>query len=229
MGPDALAPPHQKSPTRDVSEAERLVRRLTDPRDSEQRLNELFAFMKSSGENETEARAAISAILNPAAQTFVWRALDRRSGDADGAAGAGAGPRSPQPTSPVRAAMRDLPSPPLPPGLGSRRISGVAATAGNGGNGSFGTTSGNSSANTSGTSGTARPASMIDRSAPVDDQLAQLKAVFGRATSRSSGGASPTKAGSVSPTRPVSEYDPSAPARPALQRPMSEVQPRSEM
>ncbi len=210
MGPDTLAPPIQKSPSRDVSEAERLVRRLTDPRDSEQRLNELHAFMKASDSNETEARAAIASILNPAAQTFVWRALDRRSEAAE--------PRSPPPTSPVKS-VRDLPSPPLagtglPGGLGSRRISGLS--------GPSGASSGTSSA-TSSTSTGPRPASMIDRSAPVDDQLAQLKAVFGRATSRHSGG-TPTK----SPTRPVSEFEPAAP-RPALPRPMSEFQPRGEM
>ncbi|BEJ15612.1 hypothetical protein CspHIS471_0502170 [Cutaneotrichosporon sp. HIS471] len=206
MGPDILAPPIQKSPSRDVSEAERLVRRLTDPRDSEQRLNELHAFMKASDSNETEARAAISAILNPAAQTFVWRALDRRSEAAE--------PRSPPPTSPVKG-VRDLPSPPLsglPAGLGSRRISGIS-----------GPSSGTSSATSSTTSAMVRPASMIDRTAPVDDQLAQLKAVFGRATSRHSGG-TPTK----SPTRPMSEIEPGTP-RPSLPRPMSEFQPRGEM
>lgn len=180
-----------KSPTRDLSDAERLVRRLTDPRDSEQRLNELYAFMKSSPENEAEARTAISSILTSAAQTFVWRAIDRRTGDDE--------PKSPPPShSPIRSPIRDLQSPPLS-GLassGSRRPS-------------MGP----------------RPSSMIDRTQPVDDQLAQLKAVFGRASSRTSGGSTPR--GSPS-GRPMSEIAPSPSAeRPSLgsmQRPMSEIQ-----
>lgn len=71
--------------------------------------------MKSSPENETEARTAISAILNPAAQTFVWRALDRRSGDAE--------PRSPVTASPVRSPIREYHSPPLAAPVASQRSS----------------------------------------------------------------------------------------------------------
>lgn len=190
MGPPdhPLPTPQSRSPTRELSDAERLVRRLTDPRDSEQRLNELYAFMKSSPENEAEARAAISSILTSAAQTFVWRAIDRRTGDDE--------PKSPPPQSPLRSPVRDIQSPPL--GAPLRRPSLHQ-----------------------------RPSSMIDRSQPVDDQLAQLKAVFGRATSRTSGG-TPSR-GSPS-GRPMSEISSPSGERPSLaatQRPMSEIQRRS--
>lgn len=99
MGPDTM--PKSPPPARDVPEAERLVRRLTDTRDNEQRLNELHAFMKQSPENEAEVRAAIASTLNPAAQTFVWRALDRRNAVDQ--------PMSP----PSRSPVRELQSPPL--------------------------------------------------------------------------------------------------------------------
>ncbi|KAL1407788.1 hypothetical protein Q8F55_007223 [Vanrija albida] len=186
--PEPPAPPVSKSPTRDVSEAERLVRRLTDTRDSEQRLNELHAFMKSSPENEAEARAAVASILNPAAQTFVWRAIDRRSGE-------GAEPRSPTvaaapvpPASPTRSPVRELTSPPL---SNASSVSGPSRR----------------------TSLAPRPSSMAgyDKNAPVDDQLAQLKAVFAR-TSRTSG-SSPT-------TRPLSDYER---VSPTPERPLSEI------
>ncbi|TXT09213.1 hypothetical protein VHUM_02687 [Vanrija humicola] len=200
--PEPPAPPVSKSPTRDVSEAERLVRRLTDTRDSEQRLNELHAFMKSSPENEAEARAAVASILNPAAQTFVWRAIDRRSGE-------GAEPRSPtvasanvQPSSPIRSPVRELTSPPL---SNASSVSGPSRR----------------------TSLAPRPSSMAgyDKNAPVDDQLAQLKAVFAR-TSRTSGSSPTTRPLSdherVSPTpeRPLSDSDPLRAAR----RPLSELE-----
>lgn len=181
MGPDAAPAQPNKSPTRDLSDAERLVRRLTDPRDSEQRLNELYAFMKSSPENEAEARAAISSILTSAAQTFVWRAIDRRTGDDE--------PKSPSVTSPMRSPVSDMQSPPLGPRRPSMGL---------------------------------RPSSMIDRTQPVDDQLAQLKAVFGRASSRTSGGTTPRD----SPGRPMSEISSPSERPMSAQRPMSEIQPR---
>lgn len=98
LGPESMP---KSPPARDVSDAERLVRRLTDTRDNEQRLNELHAFMKLSPENEAEVRAAIASTLNPAAQTFVWRALDRRNA-------------VDQPLSPTsRSPVNELHSPPL--------------------------------------------------------------------------------------------------------------------
>lgn len=110
MGPDAM--PKSPPPPRDVPEAERLVRRLTDTRDNEQRLNELHAFMKLSPENEVEVRAAIASTLNPAAQTFVWRALDRRNAVDQ--------PMSP----PSRSPVRELASPPLSATTSRQSLSG---------------------------------------------------------------------------------------------------------
>lgn len=114
MGPDSM--PKSPPPPRDVPEAERLVRRLTDTRDNEQRLNELHAFMKLSPENEAEVRAAIASTLNPAAQTFVWRALDRRNAVDQ--------PVQPMSLSPSRSPVRELASPPLSATTSRQSLSG---------------------------------------------------------------------------------------------------------
>lgn len=194
--PDAAA---IKSPPRDVSDSERLVRRLTDTRDSEQRLNELHAFMKISPENEVEVRAAISSILNPAAQTFVWRALDRRSDD-------GATPGSPAPSSPARSPMREMHSPPLSSSTNRQSFGGYT-----------------SAPAPPRPTLQQRPASMVTDSVPVDDKLAALNAMF-RNRTRTSGASHASSQGSsrnspVGAGRPVSEMDRDR----IVSRPMSEI------
>lgn len=219
-----------KAPPREVSEAVRLVRNLTDTRDSEQvsrvdqprlhckadiqRLNELYAFMKSSPENEAEARAAITTTLNPAAQTFVWRALDRRSGDAEPRAAA----------SPARSPVREYHTPPLGSSASASASAWASASA---------ASSGSQSQQTLFQS---RPSSMVDASLPVDDKLAALTAIFRNRPRNSTSAHSITSVTSAhsdgassrsSPVRPLSEVEPSKTGSPSPQpqRPRSEIAP----
>ncbi|WRT68653.1 uncharacterized protein IL334_005632 [Kwoniella shivajii] len=135
-------------PVKEETEAERLVKNLRSENQAKS-LDGLYAFIKSRPDAEDEVNAAIAAHLTPTFQTYCRRMIDQRK-NSDNPSPARQGV-----TSPIRSPSRPESMPPslkpIPTNPNPRKSIGP------------------------------RPSSLalnVDKSAPLDDQLAQYKNLF---------------------------------------------------
>lgn len=148
------------------SEAERLVRAVKTGAAGQDRLDAIYAYLRGNSAREAEIQAAVGSLLTDTLQRYVLRMIDQRKADENGGA-SGASANGGGAAGVSRAGVgAGLGSPPArrPEGVsGVSRIPSSSATA--------------ARRSLAPRQSTLPP---LDKSAPIDDQLAQLKHVFAR-------------------------------------------------